>query len=76
MATGHKYRCRCGAVFELRKRVTLTKRRCPECGRRITTAGIDRQRASRENTEAIFGCVALLIVAAFVAVILKFFAVI
>ena len=38
------YNCpKCGTQLSLRKRVTLTKRRCSQCGTPITPAEIDRQ---------------------------------
>ena len=39
----------CGYEYELRKRVTLTRRRCDYCGVEITPAEIDRQESERES---------------------------
>ena len=53
--TKYYWKCpTCGTSLELRQRVTLTKRRCPECGNPITPGAIDTQgerekRLDREN---------------------------
>jgi DNA-directed RNA polymerase subunit RPC12/RpoP len=46
------YRCpSCGTEVELRKRVTLTRRRCSHCGTPITPQEIDRQAAEKRRRE-------------------------
>lgn len=70
----------CGTRLELRKRVTITKRRCPHCNALVTPQEIDRQSAesARHAQEAMEGAmdgclkvaaVALVYVAAFVALL-------
>ena len=40
-----RYKCpKCGSRYELRMRVTLTRRRCAYCGMEITPKEIDYQR--------------------------------
>ena len=57
MAKYHWICPKCKTSLELRQRVTLTKRRCPECGTSIKPEAIiteteraDRERADRERT--------------------------
>ncbi len=39
-----QYSCpSCGTPFEFRKRVTISKRRCPHCNHEVTTLEIDKQ---------------------------------
>lgn len=57
------YRCpSCGCDFSFRKRVTITKRYCPNCNRQITVSDVDsylareaeiKKREWREVTERI-----------------------
>jgi phage terminase large subunit GpA-like protein len=52
--TGFKYsyECpHCGTYLELKMRVTLTTRRCPQCGATITAQEIDRQDAARREQQ-------------------------
>ena len=61
----------CGTELELRQRVTLTKRRCPNCGRLITPDEIDgqaqQQRIELDKksepgcVETTFGCGCLIV---------------
>jgi transcription initiation factor TFIIIB Brf1 subunit/transcription initiation factor TFIIB len=49
----YSYKCpHCGTYLELRMRVTLTARRCPQCGAPITPKEIDRQEEERQKQEA------------------------
>lgn len=42
----------CGTEVELRKRVTVTKRKCSVCGEQITVGEIDRQQGERARIRA------------------------
>src|SRR5262245_10857736 len=49
----YHYQCpHCGTYLELRKRVTVTVRTCPQCGAPITPDEIDRQEDERQKQEA------------------------
>jgi uncharacterized paraquat-inducible protein A len=43
---------KCGTRLELRKRVTVTKRRCPHCNTLVTVQGIDHHTGEANRRHA------------------------
>lgn len=41
----------CGTTLQLRQRITLKKRICPQCGNSITPEDIDRETTRRERMD-------------------------